>query len=126
MGSEMCIRDSIRKHGYRYTKRLNQELVLIRRVKELQGRAVASIGTLLVAAAVATGNYFSRVMYEGVTEGFGSQSWLMWVLPLLVLGGLLVLVLLLFGLWRCCKSGAKPSGKGGGRAKFLGARVTPI
>ena len=79
-----------------------------------------------MAAAVATGNYFSRVMYDGVTEGFGSQPWLMWVLPLLVLVGALVLALLLFGLWRCCKGCAKPGGKGGGCAKPLGARVTPI
>ena len=63
-------------------------------MKELQGRAVASLGTLLVATSVAIGNYFSRVMFDGVTGGFDSQSWLMWALPLLVVFGLLAL-----GLW---------------------------
>ncbi len=113
----------IRKHGYRYTKRLNKELVLIRRVKELQGRAVAGIGTLLAATFLSIGNYFARVMYEGVTQGFGSQSWLMWALPFMVLGGLLALALLLLGLWRCWKGCAKPVGKGS--AKRASARVTP-
>ena len=114
----------IRKHSYKYTKRLNRELVLIRRVKELQMRAVAGIGTLLVATSVGVSNYFARVMYEGVTQGFGSQSLLMWLLPLLVLGGLLVLGLLLFGLWRCWQGGAKPVGNGAG-SKRASARVTP-
>ena len=81
----------IRKHGYRYTRRLDKELVLIRRVKELQMRTIAGVGTLLVATSVAVGNYFSRIMYDGVTIGFGSQSLLTWVLPFAVVVGLLVL-----------------------------------
>ena len=108
----------IRKHGYRYTKRLNKELVLIRRVKELQGRAVAGIGTLLVATSVAIGNYFSRVMYDGVTEGFDSQPWLMWALPLLVLLGLLIIGLLALCVWwwRSRKARGKlGAGKGGAK-----------
>ena len=92
----------IRKHGYRYTKRLNKELVLIRRVKELQGRAVAGIVTLLVATSV---------------------TWAAALLTLLVLVGLLTLGLLLFGLWQCYKN-ARPVGKGG--AKTVGARVAPL
>ena len=81
----------IRKHGYRYTRRLDKELVLIRRVKELQIRAVTGLGTLLVATSIAIGNYLARVMYDGVTNGFGSQSWLTWVLPFAVLIGIIVL-----------------------------------
>ena len=80
----------IRKHGYDYTKRLNKEIVLIRRVKELQMRAVAGLGTLLVATGVAVGNYFSRVMYDGVTNGFASQSWLTWALPFAAVAALIV------------------------------------
>ena len=38
-------------------------------------------------------------MYDGVTNGFGSQSWLTWVLPLVVSVGLLVLCC--FGLCVC-------------------------
>ena len=91
----------IRKHGYRYTKRLNNELVLIRRVKELQGRALAGIVMLLVATSV---------------------TWAAALVTLLVLVGLLTLGLLLFGLWQCYKN-ARPVGKGG--AKTVGARVAP-
>ena len=80
----------IRKHGYDYTKRLNKEIVLIRRVKELQMRAVAGLGTLLVATAVAVGNYFSRVMYDGVSNGFATQSWLTWALPFAAVAALIV------------------------------------
>ena len=80
----------IRKHGYRYTRRLDKELVLIRRVKELQMRTIAGVGTLLVATSVTVGNYLARVMYDGVTTGFGSQPWLTWVVPLFVVVGLLV------------------------------------
>ena len=44
-----------------------------------------------MAASIAIGNYVARVMYNGVTNGFGSQSWLTWVLPLAVLIGMLVI-----------------------------------
>ena len=93
----------IRKHAYRYTKRIAKELVLIRRVKELQSRAVTGLGTVLVATSVAVGNYFSRVMYDGVTEGFGKQPVLMWVLPFAVLAGLLVLGLACLAVQLCRK-----------------------
>ena len=53
-------------------------------------RAFAGVGTLLVATSVAVGNYFGRVMYDGVSKGFDSQSLLMWV-PFAVLVSLLVL-----------------------------------
>ena len=53
-------------------------------------RAVAGLGTLLVATAVAVGNYFSRVMYDGVSDGFASQSLLTWVLPFAAVAALIV------------------------------------
>ena len=91
----------IRKHGYRYSRRLERELMLIRRVKELQMRAVAGVGTLLVATSIAVGNYLARVMYDGATNGFGSQSWRTWVLPFAVLIGLLVLCCFGFATYFC-------------------------
>ncbi len=50
--------------------------MIIRRVKELQARAIASLGTLLVAAAVSVGNYFGNATYDGVKLGFDQQSWM--------------------------------------------------
>ena len=93
----------IRKHGYRYTRRIDKEVVLIQRVKELQMRALTGVGTLLVATSVAVGNYIARIMYDGVTDGFSSQSWLTWVLPFLVLIGLLVLCCFVLAACLCCK-----------------------
>ena len=92
----------IRKHGYRYTRRLDKELVLIRRVKELQMRAVTGVGTLLVATSIAVGNYFGRVMYDGVAKGFDSQSLLTWV-PFAVIIGLLVFCCFGLCVCQCCK-----------------------
>ena len=61
-------------------------------------RAVTGVGTLLVATSIAVGNYFGRVMYDGVSKGFDSQSLLMWV-PFAVIIGLLMLSC--FGLCVC-------------------------
>ena len=97
----------IRKHGYRYTRRLDKELVLIRRVKELQMRAVTGGGTLLVATSIAMGNYFARVMYDGVTNGFGSQSWLTWVLPFAAFVVMLMLCCSGLGTYLCCKENSR-------------------
>merc|ERR1712086_1187940 len=41
----------IRKHGCRYMRRIDKELALIRRVKELQKRALTSTGALLVVTS---------------------------------------------------------------------------
>ena len=82
----------IRKHGYRYTKRLDKELVLIQRIKEL--KMLASTGIcipLAVGTWFAVFSYFSGAMYDGASEGFGSQPTMVWVLPFLFVAGLLVL-----------------------------------
>ena len=50
--------------------------MIVRRVKELQVRAIASLGTLLVAAAVSVGNYFGNATYDGVKLGFDQLSWI--------------------------------------------------
>ena len=76
-------------------KRLNKEIILIRRVKELQMRAVAGLGTLLVALAVTTGQYFGTAVYD-VVKSLEKQP-LTWVLPVAVVVGLLVLGLLARG-----------------------------
>ena len=90
--------------------------MLILRVKELQMRAIAGVGTLLVATSIAVGNYLARVMYDGVTNGFGSQSWLTWVLPLAVIVGLLVL---------CCFGAAVYLCYTKRKKRLLRARITP-
>ena len=95
--------------------------MIIRRVKELQARAIASLGTLLVAAAVSVGNYFGNAMYDGVTLGFSSQNWLTWVLPLAVVVGLFVLGLLCLGAAWCWKK----RGKGRRAARSRSAQVAP-
>ena len=95
--------------------------MIIRRVKELQARAIASLGTLLVAAAVSVGNYFGNAMYDGVTLGFSSQNWLTWVLPVAVVVGLLVLGLLVLSIVWCCKKRRSPSRSGRSRS----AQIAP-
>eukprot|EP00964_Phaeocystis_antarctica_P003439 scaffold1847_cov59-Phaeocystis_antarctica.AAC.4 len=102
----------IRKHGYRYARRIDKELVLIRRVKELQMRAITGAGTLFVATSIAVGNYFGRVMYDGVSKGFDSQSLLMWV-PFAVIIGLLVV---------CCCFGRKVRRLAGAFVLLFGKR----
>ena len=62
----------------------------IRPTSTRQARAIASLGTLLVAAAVSVGNYFGNAMYDGVKLGFDQQSWMTWLLPLAVVVGLIV------------------------------------
>ena len=84
-------------------RRIDKELVLIRRIKELQMRAFTGLGTLLLATSVAVGNYLARAMYDGVTNGFGSQSWLTWVLPLAMIVGLFVLCCSGLAAYFCCK-----------------------
>ena len=82
----------IRKHGYRYTRRIDKELVLIQRVKELQMLASTSICIpLVVGTWFAVFSYFSGAMYNGASEGFGSQSMMIWVLPFAFVGGMVML-----------------------------------
>ena len=97
--------------------------MIIRRVKELQARAIASLGTLLVAAAVSVGNYFGNATYDGVKLGFDQQSWMTWLLPLAVVVGLIVLGVLCLGLLWCWKKrGAK---RRSGRLSARSAQVAP-
>ena len=85
-------------------------------------RAIASVGTLLVALSVAVGNYFSRIMYEGVTNGFDEQPTLMWALPFMGLGSLLLLGLVALAIYLCRKGIFVKTIKSCCRAK-RGARI---
>ena len=101
----------------------SSETRLTRREEELVLRNVASLGTLLVAAAVSVGNYFGNATYDGVKLGFDQQSWMTWLLPLAVVVGLLVLGVLCLGLiWCWKKRGAK---RRSGRPSARSAQVAP-
>ena len=83
-------------------------------------RAVAGVGTLLVAGAVTTGQYFGTAVYD-LAKSFDKQPWLTWVLPIAVVGGMLVLGLLALGIFWCCKKRGSPSRSGRSRS----AQVAP-
>ena len=84
-------------------------------------RAVAGLGTLLVAAAVTTGQYFGTAIYDGINLGFDKQPWLTWVLPVAVVVGLLGLGLVVLGICWCCTKRRAPSRSGRSRI----AQVAP-
>ncbi|EOD24394.1 hypothetical protein EMIHUDRAFT_469324 [Emiliania huxleyi CCMP1516] len=73
----------IRANGYSYRKKINLELARIRRVRDLQMRGVALVGTAIAAALISTFNYLYSVA-DGV------EPW--WLPPAVVLGVLCVLL----------------------------------
>ena len=82
----------IRKHGYRYKWRIDEELELIRRIKELKKLTFTGICIpLALGTWFAVLSYFSGAMYSGASKGFGSQPTMVWVLPLAFVGGIFVL-----------------------------------
>ena len=62
---------------------------------------------------VSIGNYCSRVAYEVVTESFGSQSWVVFALPVFMLAGMYMSLLMALGLSQC-------------HANFVRTRVAPV
>ena len=94
-------------------------------------RAVAGLGTLLVATAVAVGNYFSRAMYDGVSNGFATQSWQTWALPFAALAALIVAGFIGIAAHLCRKGIFRKtlrmccSCRGGRSSSGRGARVSP-
>ena len=82
----------IRKHGYRYKWRIDEELELIRRIKELKKLTFTGICIpLALGTWFAVLSYFSGAMYSGASKGFGSQPTMVWVLPVAFVGGIFVL-----------------------------------
>ena len=82
----------IRTHAYKYDKLISQELVRIRRVKDIQWRALTLAGSALVAAMIGTANLLSRLYYDVLRSG---DSRLAVLLP----AGAVALVL---GMVLCC------------------------
>jgi hypothetical protein len=66
----------IRTHAYKYDKLISQELVRIRRVKDIQWRALTLAGSALVAAMIGTANLLSRVGSTTTCCGPGTAAWL--------------------------------------------------
>lgn len=56
----------LKKHQYKYQCMLDAELALIKRLKELQLRAVALLGTALLSCMVGLANFFSQWVYDDV------------------------------------------------------------
>ena len=55
--------EHIRRSAFRYQRMLDGELVRIRRIKELQWRAVTLTGSAIVAAMIGVANFVSRLVY---------------------------------------------------------------
>jgi len=89
----------IRKHAYRYTKRISTELVRIQRIKQMKNQILALIGTLAIAVSVSFGNYISRLAYEAAPP----SGMMLWIVPLAVIFGLIALVLVGISIYLCCK-----------------------
>ena len=54
----------LKKHEYEYRRKIDGELSQIRRIMELQLRAVALIGTALLSLLVGVANFISRLLYD--------------------------------------------------------------
>ena len=52
--------------SYTYRKKVDAEIAMIQRLKELQLRVVALIGTALLSLMVGVSNYLSRVYYDSM------------------------------------------------------------
>ena len=55
----------LQHHAFVYRRQFDKELAAIRRIKELQLRGVALVGTLFFSALVGAANYVSRLLYDG-------------------------------------------------------------
>ena len=53
----------LKNHAYEYRRKLDMELALIKRLKELQVRAVALLGSALVAVFIGAANLLARFLY---------------------------------------------------------------
>lgn len=56
----------IRQNAFRYRNSINQELFRIGRVKDVQLRFIALIGSAILAALVGIANFVSRVLYASI------------------------------------------------------------
>ena len=53
----------IKNHAFAYRRKVNAELTKIGRIRDLQQRAVALTGTVIIAASVSAGNVLGRLYY---------------------------------------------------------------
>ena len=58
----------LKVHAYSYRRRIDQELVRIRRVQKLQDRAVSLAGLTITSAMVGLFSFLSRYAYEALVE----------------------------------------------------------
>ena len=53
----------IRQHAYQYRHMLEREIACVRRVREVQLRALALVGSTIVASLVGIANFLARIAY---------------------------------------------------------------
>ena len=62
-------RTFLRLNAYRYSRTINKELAVIGRLRELQQRAIALIGSGILALLVGLANLLSSLTYYVLTDG---------------------------------------------------------
>ena len=58
----------LRVNAYKYARIINKELAVIGRLRELQQRAVALIGSGILALLVGLANLISNLIYDAITD----------------------------------------------------------
>ena len=61
--------DHIRKQAYKYITRLERDLSMITKIKDIQARIIALIGAAITAALVSVGNFIARIGFKAYEEG---------------------------------------------------------
>lgn len=56
----------IRQNAFRYRKMIDREIVRVRRLKEVQLRSIALIGSGIIAALIGLANFISRSIYYAI------------------------------------------------------------
>jgi uncharacterized protein YjbI with pentapeptide repeats len=91
----------IRANAYNYLRALEQELAIVRRTRDHQARGIALIGSAMLSIFITIGSVVGRIYNDAIKEQ--GESMLIWLIPVVFCGTLLVCCLCSFAAYRCVK-----------------------
>ena len=97
----------IRRDAYLYLTELGQELAIVRRTREHQVRGLAFIGSAMLSVFISIGTVVGRLYYDAIKEP--EDSMLLWLIPAIFCGSLLVCCLCSFAAYKFVKAPSSSS-----------------
>jgi hypothetical protein len=98
----------IRVNNYHFLKAINKEIAVVNRTRDHQNRAILFFGTAFTSVMIGFFTALARIWGDAVNDS--KNTYLVWLVPVVVVVAMILTCFLICGIYRCLKGGDVKAG----------------